>query len=299
VRDLTEEEATTGLSRRLRLYSRGVREFLRVFRKSRVAVSGLGILFAMTFIAAFIQYLTPYDPFGIYPASVLMQPSASHPFGTDDLGRDILHLVLFGTKISLTIGFSSVIISSSIGIAVGALSGYYGGKVEDILMRITDMLLIVPSFFLILIVIALFGSSLRNIILIIGLTTWPGTARLLRSEFLSIREQEFVEAAHTVGASNLRIIFRHILPNAIYPVIVNSSLQVGSSILTEAGLSFLGLGDPSLVSWGRMLSVAQLYVRRAWWMATFPGLAIFITVMAFNLVGDGLNDALNPRLRER
>lgn len=286
-------------SRRLRLYLAGVRGFWRIFRKNRPAVAGLAMLVVLTFIAVFTEHLVPYNPFGIYPKSVLFPPSRAHPFGTDDLGRDILKLVMFGAKISLIVGFSSVFISSFIGITIGAISGYYGGRIEDVLMRLTDMLLIVPNFFLILIVIAFFGSSLRNIILIIGLTTWPGTARLLRSEFLSIRELEFVEAAHIVGGSHLRIIFRHILPNAIYPVIVNASLQVGASILTEAGLSFLGLGDPSLVSWGRMLSIAQLYMRTAWWMATFPGLAIFITVMAFNLVGDGLNDAMNPRLRER
>jgi len=260
---------------------------------------GLAILVTLAFVAVFAQYLFPYNPFGVYPGSVLLSPSKEYPFGTDDLGRDIFKLVMFGAKISLTVGFSSVIISASIGVAVGAVSGYYGGKIEDLLMRFTDMLLIIPNFFLILLVVAFFGSSIRNVILVIGLTTWPGTARLLRSEFLSLREQEFVEAARIVGASNLRLIFRHILPNAVYPVIVNASLQVGSSILLEAGLSFLGLGDPSLVSWGRMLSIAQLYMRGAWWMAIFPGVAIFITVMAFNLVGDGLNDALNPRLRER
>jgi len=286
-------------SRRLRLYLASIRGFWRVFSKSRPAVVGLAMLVVLAFLAIFTEHLVLYNPFGIYPKSVLIPPSQAHPLGTDDLGRDILMLIMFGAKISLAVGFSSVFISSSIGITIGAISGYYGGRVEDVLMRLTDMLLIIPNFFLILIVVALFGSNMRNIVLIMGFTTWPGIARLLRAEFLSIRELEFVEAAHIVGASNLRIVFRHILPNAIYPVIVNASLQVGSAILTEAGLSFLGLGDPSLVSWGRMLSIAQLYMRRAWWMAAFPGVAIFITVMAFNLVGDGLNDALNPRLRER
>lgn len=274
-------------------------KFWKIYSKSRPAVAGLAMLILLTVIAVFTEYITPYNPFGVYPGSSLISPSASYPFGTDDLGRDIFKLVMYGSKISLAVGFSAVLISSSIGILIGAISGYYGGRVEDILMRMTDMLLIIPNFFLILIVVALFGSSIRNIVLIVGLTTWPGTARLLRSAFLSIREQDFVQAARVVGVSNLGIIFRHILPNAIYPVIVNSSLQVGSTVLMEAGLSFLGLGDPSMVSWGRMLGTAQLYVRRAWWMAAFPGAAIFLTVMAFNLVGDGLNDALNPRLRER
>jgi peptide/nickel transport system permease protein len=284
---------------RLERYSRDLRGFWRSFRRNRPAVIGLAILFILTAIAVLTDRLDPYNPFGIYPSEVLLPPSPSHPLGTDDLGRDILKLIMFGSKTSLLVGFSSVFIASSIGIIIGAISGYYGGRVEDILMRLTDMLLIIPNFFLILLIVALFGSSLRNVVLVIGFMTWPGTARLLRSTFLSLREQEFVQAARVVGASHVRIIFRHILPNGIYPVIVNSSLQVGSAILTEAGLSFLGLGDPSLVSWGRMLSIAQMYVRRAWWMAAFPGAAIFITVMAFNLIGDGLNDALNPRLRER
>lgn len=285
-------------SNRWRLHISDIQEFWSIYKKSRPAVAGLGILFTLV-LMAISTYFLPYNPFGIYPKSVLFPPSRAHPFGTDDLGRDILMLVMFGARISLIVGFTSVFISTTIGILVGAISGYYGGKIDDILMRLTDTLLIIPNFFLILIVIAFFGSSLRYIIAIIGLTTWPGTARLLRSEFLALKEQEFVEAAKIVGASDLGIIFRHIMPNAIHPVIVNASLQVGSAILIEAGLSFLGLGDPSLVSWGRMLNIAQMYIRTAWWMAAFPGMAIFITVMAFNLVGDGLNDALNPRLRER
>lgn len=291
--------SSEAISRKLKFYLAGLRNFWMIFSKNRPAVGGMVLITFLAFLATFTPHLTDYDPFGIYPKTVLLTPSRYHLFGTDDLGRDILMLVMFGCRISFTVGFTAVIIASSIGIAIGAFSGYYGGKVEDILMRFTDLMLQIPNFFLILIVVAFFGSSLKNIVLIIGFTTWPGTARLLRSEFLSIREQEYVEAAQIVGASDVRIIFKHIMPNAIYPVIVNASLQVGAAILIEAGLSFLGLGDPSMVSWGRMLSIAQLYMRYAWWMAIFPGLAIFITVMAFNLVGDGLNDALNPRLRER
>lgn len=296
---MTTKYTTEAILRRLKSYITNIRNFWRVYSKNKLAVIGLVTLIMLTVIAILTEHIIPYDPFGVYPNSVLNPPSPVYPFGTDDLGRDILKLIMFGSKITLLIGFSAVLLSTSIGIVIGAISGYYGGKIDDILMRFTDMLFIIPTFFLILIIIAMFGSNLRNVILIIGLTTWPGIARLTRSEFLSKRELEFVEAARVVGAGNLRIIFRHILPNAIHPVIVTSSLQVGSAILTEAGLSFLGLGDPGHVSWGRMLSLAQLYIRRAWWMATFPGLAIFITVMAFNFVGDGLNDALNPRLKER
>ena len=297
----TNQEETqykvTGRQKLGRLTER-FRDFWKRYSRSRPAVAGLIVLIILGLVAVFADQVTLQNPYQLHPDQVLLPPTLQHIFGTDDLGRDVLGLVIFGSRVSLAVGLFSVLISASIGIAIGSLAGYYGGKIDDVLMRITDTLLVIPSFFLILIVIAFFGSSIWNIIMIIGLTSWPGTARLLRAQFLSLKNQEFVEAARAVGAGDWRIISAHIIPNGIYPVIVNASLQVAAAILLEAGLSFLGLGDPTQPSWGQMLTLAQLYLRKSWWMAIFPGFAICITVLSYNLVGDSLNDALNPRLKE-
>ena len=182
---------------------------------------------------------------------------------------------------------------------LGSVAGYYGGRVDDLIMRFVDFFLVIPTFFLILLIIAMYGTNIWNIMFVIGLTAWPSTTRLIRGQFLSLKEQPFVEAERALGASDRRIIFRCILPNAIHPVLVNLSFRVGSAIISEAGLSFLGLGDPRAISWGQMLNVAQRFIRTAWWMAIFPGVLISLAVLSFNMVGDGLNDAMNPRLMER
>jgi peptide/nickel transport system permease protein len=215
------------------------------------------------------------------------------------MGRDQLSRVIWGTRISLFVGFVSAGISIGVGVILGSVAGYYGGIVDDLIMRFVDFFLVIPTFFLILLIIAMYGTSIWNIMFVIGLTAWPSTTRLIRGQFLSLKEQPFVEAEKALGASDLRIIFRCILPNAIHPVLVNLSFRVGSAIISEAGLSFLGLGDPRSISWGQMLNVAQRFIRTAWWMAIFPGLLISLAVLSFNMVGDGLNDALNPRLMER
>lgn len=284
-----------GWNQTLRLDS--LRDFWRRYKRNRLAVAGLIVTSSFVVLALVAPLVSPYDPQRMV-GSTFDYPSGEHPLGTDDLGRDLYSGVLHGARISLLVGFLAAATSILIGVIIGALSGYYGGKTDDLLMRIVELFLVIPRFFLALILVALFGSSLWNVILVIGILSWPGTARLVRAEFLSLKEREFVEAARALGAGNRNLMLDEILPNASSPIIVNGSLEVARAILLEAGLSFLGLGDPTLPSWGAMLSNAQTFVRQAWWMAVFPGLSIFLVVLGLNLVGDGLNDALNPRLRE-
>jgi peptide/nickel transport system permease protein len=269
-------------------------DFWEKFRRNRVAVFGLGVVFCFGALALAAPWLAPFQPLATGKDS-FHAPGAAYLMGTDDLGRDLLSGVLWGARVSLLVGLLAALTSTVIGVIVGALAGYYRGFLDDLLMRTTEFFLVIPRFFLVLVIVALFGNSLWNVIFVIGLLSWPVTARLVRVEFLALREKEFVESARAVGASDWRIILRHILPNAAPPIVVSGSLQIARAILMEAGLSFLGLGDPNQVSWGVMLYNAQRFLRHAWWTATFPGLAIFLIVMGFNLVGDGLNDALNPR----
>lgn len=283
----------------LRDYREKTAEFWRRYKKSRAALLGMAIIITFIAIAFSAPLISPYDPWHIDFSQKFQEPGSMHLMGTDQFGRDILSRVIYGSRVCLMIGFVAAAISALIGILMGATSGYFGGKVDDILMRFTEMFLVIPRFFLILLIVALFGGSIWNVMIVIGITSWPGTARLVRASFLSLKEREFVEAARLVGSKDSRIIFKHILPNALSPVIVNSSLRVAGAILSEAGLSFLGLGDLTHITWGQMLNRSQLFMRIAWWMAVFPGLMIFLTVLSLNLIGDGLNDALNPRLKEK
>ncbi len=252
------------------------------------------LLFACSFFAPF---LTPYDPSHLDAWHVLLPPSARHWFGTDELGRDVLTRVLYGARVSLKVGFVAVGIAVFIGTAVGLVAGFYGGWRDSLLMRLVDIMLCFPTFFLILAVIAMLEPSIWYIMIIIGLTGWMGVARLVRAEVLTLREREFVLAARGVGASDLRIIVRHILPNALSPVLVTATLGVAGAILTESALSFLGIGvQPPTPSWGNILTAGKEYIEFAWWLSLFPGLAILVTVLAYNLVGEGLRDALDPRL---
>jgi peptide/nickel transport system permease protein len=264
------------------------------FRRNRAAVVGLALVLGFVLLAALAPRLAPFAPLSMGKDS-FRPPDTTYRMGTDDVGRDLLSGVLWGTRVSLLVGLLAASTSTLIGVVVGSLAGYYRGLTDDLLMRLTEFFLVIPRFFLVLIIVALFGSSIWNIILVIGVLSWPVTARLVRAEFLSLREKEFVEAVRAMGVPDLRIILRHLLPNAAPPIVVSGSLQIARAILMEAGLSFLGLGDPNQASWGVMLYNAQRFLRHAWWTAAFPGLAIFLLVMGFNLVGDGLNDALNPR----
>ena len=276
------------------------RLFWTRFKRNRLAVAG-GIVVLMLFIIAlFANVLSPYDPSDIDRKHILEPPSKSHPLGTDDLGRDVLSRMIFGSRISLSVGFVAVGIATIIGMIVGAISGYYGRWADSIIMRFIDIMLSIPTFFLILAVIAFIGPGIWNIMIVIGLTSWMGVARLVRAEFLSLKEREFVLAARALGASDIRIIFRHIMVNSMSPVFVSAVLGVASAILVESALSFLGIGiQPPIPSWGNILTLGKDNIEIAWWLSVFPGLAILFTVLAYNLVGEGLRDALDPRLWQR
>ena len=272
----------------------------RHFQKSRIALAGMLILVLLYLVALLAPLLAPYDPIlqrDIVQTSYL-PPSMQHWLGTDRFGRDILSRILYGARISLSIGFVATLISVTLGTLIGALAGYFGGKVDALLMRFTDMVLAFPRLVLLIMIVALFSPSIAVIITVLGLTQWPNTTRIVRGDVLSLREREFIQAAHALGMGKARIIFRHLIPNVLAPVIVTATLGIGNTIVLEAGLSFLGLGvQPPIPSWGNMVADGRDNLLGAWWVSTFPGLVIVVTVLAFNLVGDGLRDALDPRLR--
>jgi len=272
--------------------------WMRLWR-NRLAISGLALVLGLCAAALLAHWLAPYDPDFIDLKQVLMPPSPAHLLGTDTLGRDVLSRIIFGARVSLLVGFVAVGIATLIGVLVGALAGYYGGVLDQILMRLVDLMLCFPTIFLILAVIAVLGPSIWNIMAVIGLTSWMGVARLVRAEFLSLREREFVVAARALGASDARLIWRHLLPNALTPVMVSATLGVAGAILVESSLSFLGLGvQPPTPSWGNMLTMGKDNIEIAWWLSVFPGLAILVTVMSYNLLGEGIREAIDPRLRD-
>jgi peptide/nickel transport system permease protein len=277
-----------------------VKFFWRYFKRNRLAVGGMAVILLTFIIAGSSSFIAPQDPGKTDVSLKLKPPSLEHYLGTDQLGRDVFSRMLFGSRVSLSVGFVAVAISILIGILVGAVAGYYGGWVDSVLMRFVDIMLCFPSFFLILTVVALLGPSLFKVMVVIGITSWMGTSRFVRAEFLSLRERDFVQAAKALGVKDPRIIFLHILPNALAPVFVTATLDVATAILVEAGLSFLGFGvQPPAPSWGNILTEGRTYIFDAWWLTVFPGLAILITVLSFNLLGEGLRDALDPRLRGR
>ena len=274
--------------------------FWKYFKRSRLAVGGMVVILITFIIAGTASFIAPQDPGKTDVSLKLTPPSLEHFLGTDQLGRDVFSRMLFGSRVSLSVGFVAVAISICIGILVGATAGYYSGWIDSVLMRFVDIMLCFPSFFLILTVVALLGPSLFKVMVVIGITSWMGTSRFVRAEFLSLRERDFVQAAKALGVKDFRIIFLHILPNALAPVFVTATLDVATAILVEAGLSFLGFGvQPPAPSWGNILTEGRTYIFDAWWLTIFPGLAILITVLSFNLLGEGLRDALDPRLRGR
>ncbi|MEW6524904.1 MAG: oligopeptide ABC transporter permease [Bacillota bacterium] len=275
------------------------RIFWRRFKRHRLAMVGVAILLVLYLVAALAPQIAPYPPNRQNILNRFKPPSRLHLFGTDMYGRDIFSRVVHGARISLSVGFVSMGIAVTIGTTIGALAGYYGGWVDNALMRLTDIVISFPVLFLILTVVAIIGPSIFNIMAVIGLTAWPGTARLVRGQFLSLRAQDFTEAARALGTTDRRIIFRHILPNSMAPIIVAATLGVATAILVETALSYLGIGvQPPQASWGNILYEGQSHMRRAWWYTVFPGAFIFLTVLSFNMVGDALRDALDPRLKE-
>jgi peptide/nickel transport system permease protein len=264
-------------------------------RMHRLGALGLVVVLFFAAMAVTVQALS-LDPFA-NSQETLRPPSAGHPMGTDDLGRDILSQLLWGSRVSLAVGVVAGVLATVVGIVVGAVAGYRGGGLDDLLMRITEIFMILPRLLLAVVVVALVGAGLWNMILVIGGLAWPGMARLVRGEVMSLRGSEFVEAARSLGQAEWRIVAREVLPNALPPVIVNASLEIGGAIILEAGLSFLGLGDPTRMSWGTILNNAQRFLEDAWWMSVFPGTAIFFTVLGFNFAGDAVNGFLDPRER--
>ncbi|NOT14850.1 MAG: ABC transporter permease [Methylotenera sp.] len=261
-----------------------------------LALAGFVIIVSVFILAMLAPWIAPYDPNDINVKAILLAPSAQHWMGTDGLGRDVLSRMLHGGQISLLVGLVAVGISTAIGILLGALAGFYRGWVDTLIMRLVDVMLSIPSFFLILAVIAFLTPSIINIMIVIGLTSWMGVTRLVRAEFLSLTEREFVTASRTLGAKDARLIFTHLLPNSLTPIIVSAVLGVAGAVLMESGLSFLGLGvQAPQASWGNILTDGKEYIQFAWWLSLFPGLAILITVLGYNLLGEGLRDALDPR----
>ena len=273
--------------------------FARVLRSNAMFILGLIIVLGVTFAAVFAPLIAPFDPNELHLDAILKAPCAEFPLGTDRLGRDVLSRLLYGGRVSLWVGFVAVGISISIGALLGLVSGYFGGLVDEIVMRFVDIMLCFPSFFLILAVVAFLEPSLFNIMVVIGLTSWMGVARLVRAETLTLREREFVSAARLAGTSTWRIMTRHILPNAMAPVTISAILGIGGAILIESGLSFLGLGvQPPQASWGNMLMDGKSVIEEASWLSLFPGLAILITVLGYTLLGESLRDFLDPRLKK-
>ncbi|MBM3950986.1 MAG: ABC transporter permease [Rhodospirillales bacterium] len=268
------------------------------FRNNRAAVGGAVVLALVVLLALVGPWLYPVDPFDMV-GRPFMPPFARFPLGTDVAGRDILAGIIHGARISLLIGVMASLAATAIGVTFGALAGYYGGRIDDALMRITEFFLTIPSFVLAVVLVAIFSPTVANITIAIAIVSWPSVARLARGEFIAHRDREYVQGCRAIGMPDWEIILLQIMPNALPPVIVVASLTVATAILTESGLSFLGLGDPNLVSWGYMIGVARTVLRVAPWMAAIPGLMILVTVLAINLVGEGLNDALNPRLKQR
>jgi peptide/nickel transport system permease protein len=272
----------------------------RHFRRNTLAMAGLVAIVILYLVALLAPLIAPFDPIaqGDLVRGSYVGPSAENWLGTDQFARDMLSRIIYGARISLAIGFIAVAIAIVLGSLLGAIAGYLGGWLDSILMRFTDMVMAFPRLVLLIMIIALFDPSITLIILVLGLTQWPGTARLVRGEVLSLREQEYVQAARALGFGPSRIILRHLIPNVLAPVIVAATLGIGNTIVLEAGLSFLGMGvQPPTPSWGTLVADGRQNLIGAWWVATFPGLAIVVTVLAFNLVGDGLRDALDPRLR--
>lgn len=270
--------------------------FILRFARNRPAVAGFAVLVAIIAIALAAPVLYPQSPFAL-AGTPFQPPFAGYLFGTDQLGRDVAAEVVHGARTTLLIGLIATVVAVAFGMVVGGVAGYFGGSVDTLLMRFTEIFQTIPFFLFAILLVAVLTPSIRNVIVAIALVSWPAMARLSRGEFLAMRNREFILACESMGMTHTRIILAHIVPNTLSAIIVTASLMVASAILIESGLSFLGLSDPNAMSWGYIIGEGRTALRSAWWVCTIPGIAILLTVMAINLVGEGLNDALNPRLR--
>ena len=274
-------------------------EFARMYIRNAAAVIGLLIFLIIVFAALFAPILLDVDPFEIVWAPLARPGEEGFLLGTDNLGRDLFVGIVYGSRTTLAVGAAAAALTIFIGITIGSLAGYYRGWVDEVLMRITEFFQVLPPLLLAMVLVSLFSPTLETVAIAIGVVSWPGVARLARAEFMRIRELDFIKASRSIGARDRRIIWNTILPNALPPLIVNAALTVGVAILFEAALSFLGLSDPNVMSWGKLIGDNRDFILDAPWTVTFPGIAIFLTVLAMSLIGDGLNDAFNPKLRER
>lgn len=265
---------------------------------SRQLRIGLILFVLVLLVAIFANVLSPFDPYYLGEDLLVAPGSENHPLGTNQMGCDILSMLLHGSRASLTIGIVAATISGLIGTLLGAFAGYYGGMLDKVVSEVINIFLMIPSFFLILIIVSIFGSNMFNVMLVIGLTSWPSNARMMRVQAMSLKERTFIKGAVVMGESRLRILFKYIIPNGLFPVIANTTMGVAKAILTEASLSFLGLGDPNVVSWGQMVFDGKAYLQTGWWISTLPGLSIMLIVVIFYMIGDGLNYALNPRMKK-
>ena len=257
------------------------------------------IFFALVLLVViFAPSLAPFDPYDLGDDLLVPPGMNGHWLGTTNMGQDVLSMIIYGSRASLAIGIVSALISGVIGTLLGAFAGFYGGKVDKVVSEIINIFLMIPTFFLILIIVALFGSSMINVMLVIGLTSWPSNARMMRVQAMSIKERTFVKSAISMGETKRQVLFKYIIPNGLFPIIANTTMGVAKAILTEASLSFLGLGDPNVISWGQMIYEGKQYLATGWWMSTFAGLFIMLIVMIFYMIGDGLNFALNPKMKK-
>lgn len=274
-----------------------MKDVFRRFVRHKPALIGLVLLVLVVIAAALAGLLYPGDPFRIV-GKPFQPPLSDFPLGTDMLGRDLAAAVFYGARTTLLIGFAATLIATLVGVSIGGLAGYFGGRVDALLMRVTELFQTIPFFLFAILLVAVLGTSIGKIIFAIAVVSWPPMARLVRGEFMAMRNREFVQACVSMGMGHARIIVLHILPNTLSAIVVTGSLMVATAILIESGLSFLGLSDPNIMSWGYIIGSGRSVLRTAWWICAVPGVAILLTVMAINLVGDGLNDALNPRLRQ-
>ena len=277
----------------------------KVWKRIRGLVAASGqlrvglVLFALVLLVVlFAPQLAPFDPYDLGDDLLVPPGTAGHLLGTTNMGQDILSMLIYGSRASLAIGIVAAAISGVIGTLVGAVAGFYGGKLDKVISEVINVFLMIPSFFLVLIIVAMFGSSMVNVMFVIGLTSWPSNARMMRVQAMSIKERTFVKSAVAMGESKRQILFKYIIPNGMIPFIANTTMGEAKAILTEASLSFLGLGDPNVVSWGQMIFDGKQYLTSGWWMSTFAGLCIMLIVMIFYLIGDGLNYALNPKMKK-